>query len=133
MKITWTIIGILPAKFLERPIYSAWRWKSFLQTTLWRTYHILPYKSSLFPSWKNIDQIKRMRWRTYFLNPLDCLKKQREIYNLISQNTRATNKILEPFEIDMLVLISKINFKNHIAISNPKSLKIKGIKNSKLL
>lgn len=86
----------------------------------------IPYPSlqtfTLSLTEKNIDQIKKLRWRTYFLNPQDCLKKQREIYNVISQNTRANNKILEPFEIDTLDLISKINFKNHIAISNPKSL-----------
>ena len=59
------------------------------------------------------DFIKRLRWRTlFYLEPQEdnnCTKK--EVYNLKSQNTPPTNRLLDPFEADLFRLIKKVKFK----------------------
>ena len=74
-----------------------------------------------------VEFIKRLRWKTYFfLNLSDLPSYQgKEVFNLKTQKTPPSNKLLDPFENDLFQLIWKIKFEksnleNNLIISRLK-------------
>lgn len=76
-----------------------------------------------------------MRWKTFFShNPKNDQKLNPDTYNLKSQKTPTCDKLLEPFEGDLINLIRKVKFKNYSNCFQAKiGRDIKNIKNSNKL
>ena len=62
---------------------------------------------------KIVDFVKRLQRKAFFY--LDSCEDndydKKEVYNLKSQNTPPSNKLLDPFETDLVKLIRKVKFK----------------------